>query len=305
MIKFLNHNQINRMHWDKCVKESEVNLPYALFDYLNVVSPNWGGVVFESENSYEWVFPLPIRKKWGLKYLAQPLFTQQLGFYYKRKPSVDERRQVINLLRTKYWLIDIADNCSCETTEDLELVGIDRLTHLLELSKSYEEIRSGYNSNRKRALKSIPETLTLKSSDSILKLLEMFELSKGSEVEGFDEKAKKLLIKLSTNEKIQNMFKVYYVENENLAIAGGFFVEFNDKLIFLFGATSLTGKRLNAMTYLFDKIIKNFSSTNKILDFEGSLIDGVSQFYRSFGGEKKMFKQMRYSKIPLFVRNEK
>ncbi len=305
MIKFLKHAEVNRSLWDDCIHGSEVNLPYALYAYLEVVSPGWGAVVFENEGIYDWVFPLTIKQKWGLKYLSQPLFTQQLGFFYTRKPSKSERKQVIGLLKRKFWLFDIADNCTCETAEELGLNQIVRLTHLLDLSRPFDEIKTGYNSNRKRAVKSLSENLKLKESDSIIKLLEIFEMDKGDSVKGFGDEAKKLLMKLSSKKEIKNMFKVYYVVEEDLVIAGGLFVEFNNKLIFLFGATSEAGKRLNAMTYLFNKMIEFYSSSDRVLDFEGSIISGVSQFYRSFGGEKIEFKQLKYSKIPFLVRNEK
>ena len=305
MIKYLKHNEVNRSLWDECVTNSEVNLPYALCAYLDVVSPDWGALVFELNNVYEWVFPLPIKQKWGLKYLSQPLFTQQLGFFYLRKPTLNEKELVVGIMKRRFWLLDIADNCSCETAESLSEHQVDRLTHLLDLSRSFDEIKAGYNSNRKRAVKSLTDSLSLEKSDSVLKLLQMFEVDKGGSVKGFGEEAKRVLVNLSSNDEMLDMFRTYYVVDDGITIAGGLFIEFNNKWIFLFGATSEVGKKLNAMTYLFNKVIEMLSNSDIILDFEGSLIDGVSKFYRSFGGERKGFKQLKYTKIPLFVGNEK
>lgn len=305
MIKLLKHNQINPVFWDDCINKSKVNLPYALFDYLNIVSPKWGGIVFENEEKYDWVFPLPIKKKWGVRYLTQPLFTQQLGFYFTRIPLKEEKLQVVELLKKHFWLFDIADNYLCDTTDETNITQLDRLTHLLDLSKPIEEIRSGFNSNRKRILRSLLTDLTLESSSSVNKLLEMFEVDKGSAVIGFGNEAKSLLLNLTTNEKINDMFSVYYVRKKDEIIAGGLFIEFKDKLIFLFGATSPAGRKFNAMTYLFNEVINMFSNSSKILDFEGSTIDGVSRFYQSFGGKKVTFNQLKYSKIPFFVKNQK
>ena len=252
MIKHLKNSEIDPVLWDACVRKSVISLPYALFDYLNVVSPNWEGIVFERNNQYEWVFALPVKRKMGLKYLSQPLFTQQLGFYYTRIPLGSEKTEVIKLLQQKFWLFDIADNIECETGESLGLNESDRLTHILDLSQSFEKIKSNYNSNRKRVLNKLSSDLVIEKSDSALKLLKMFELDKGSEVQGFDERAKEILLELTTNEKLQNMFSIYYVTEKGKEIAGGLFIEFNHKIIFLFGATSQPGKKLNAITYLFN-----------------------------------------------------
>jgi hypothetical protein len=82
-IKYLKHEQIDPEKWNAAVLSSETPLFYALFGYLDCVTENrWDALIF---NEYEAVFPLPYKKKWGLKYLVQPVFCQQLGAFGSNK----------------------------------------------------------------------------------------------------------------------------------------------------------------------------------------------------------------------------
>ena len=50
--------------------------------YLDIVSPGWEAIVKEEAGCYVAVLPLPVRRKFGLRYLQQPLLTQQLGLFH-------------------------------------------------------------------------------------------------------------------------------------------------------------------------------------------------------------------------------
>jgi hypothetical protein len=55
---------------------------YAYSWYLDIVSPGWDALV---KDDYKSVMPLTWRKKYGIKYLYQPFFTQQLGVFSSDK----------------------------------------------------------------------------------------------------------------------------------------------------------------------------------------------------------------------------
>ena len=44
-----------------------------------------------------------------------------------------------------------------------------------------------------------------------------------------------------------------------------------------------SGRDKKAQFYLLDNLIKEFARQNRILDFEGSEIPGIAEFYRKFG----------------------
>ena len=77
-IKYLQNSEIDRKKWDRCIATSLQQLPYAYSWYLDAAAENWDAIVI---NNYEAVFPLPWKKKWGVRYVYPPFFIQQLGLF--------------------------------------------------------------------------------------------------------------------------------------------------------------------------------------------------------------------------------
>ena len=74
------------------------------------------------------------------------------------------------------------------------------------------------------------------------------------------------------------------VKSENKIIAASFILKSENRLIYRTGTSNQKGKDLKAMFFLVESIIKTYSSSNYILDFEGSELEGVARFYNGFGG---------------------
>ena len=85
-LKYLKHNEIDFELWDERVRSSIGGFPYAYSWYLNVVSPNWEAIVSED---YEFLMPLPVKRKYLFRYLIQPAYTQQLGVFSNKFISSD------------------------------------------------------------------------------------------------------------------------------------------------------------------------------------------------------------------------
>ena len=56
-------------------------------------------------------------------------------------------------------------------------------------------------------------------------------------------------------------------------------------------------KKNGAMTLLITTIIRKFQNSDYILDFEGSMVNGVASFYKSFGAEKEVYSLLAYYKL--------
>jgi hypothetical protein len=84
-IKHLAHIEIDRQKWDACILNACNSLVYAESWYLDIVSPNWEALIL---GDYEYVMPLPVKKKFGVSFLVQPPLTQQFGIFSSNK--IDE-----------------------------------------------------------------------------------------------------------------------------------------------------------------------------------------------------------------------
>ena len=53
----------------------------------------------------------------------------------------------------------------------------------------------------------------------------------------------------------------------------------------MFSAVSERGRKEKSISLIIDTIIQEFSGSNFIFDFEGSMIDSLASFFKSFGAE--------------------
>src|SRR5512133_2614857 len=83
MIVFLKNNEIDREQWDNCIRNTPGAKPYAYSWYLDIMSPGWQALVDDDDDS---VFPLPGSTRFGIQYIATPVFLQQLGSFSPEKP---------------------------------------------------------------------------------------------------------------------------------------------------------------------------------------------------------------------------
>ncbi len=87
-MKLLSRREIDSKKWDDCILNSPSCVLYAQSWYLDIFSPNWKAFVWEKNDYYEAVFPLPINRKFLISCVIQPLFVQQLGFFKQKNSSL-------------------------------------------------------------------------------------------------------------------------------------------------------------------------------------------------------------------------
>jgi len=61
------------------------------------------------------------------------------------------------------------------------------------------------------------------------------------------------------------------------------------------------GRKLFAGHFLYDNIIKEFSQTGLVFDFEGSEIAGVANFFKSFGAINQPYTKIHFNMLPSFL----
>ena len=66
-------------------------------------------------------------------------------------------------------------------------------------------------------------------------------------------------------------------------------MKYQNRVVNLFGTSNSEGKSKFAMHLILDHIIKQNANTSTILDFEGSDLKGVNEFYQSFGPERVVY----------------
>jgi hypothetical protein len=85
-------------------------------------------------------------------------------------------------------------------------------------------------------------------------------------------------------------------------VAGAFFIQYKNRLIYMLPATCPTGKKVGASTFLLDQLCRQEAGSNLILDLEGSSLPGVARFYRSLGAQTETYGLLVHYNFPVWLK---
>ena len=274
-IKYLKHNEIDFEKWDSCINNSINHLVYAESWYLDIVcDSSWDALVLED---YKAVMPLSLKSKIGLHYVQQPVWTQQLGVF---SPQLITEKIVFNFIKAvpkKFKVISSNLNYNNKCSK-LQLMAKHNL--VLNLNSVYDELKISYSSNTKRNINKAAKNnvqINFNYIDSFM------EFIKSTLEEPLPENHITILNQIIDKSLFNNKgFIVTALQNDNV-IAACFILKTSKRLIYRVARSNKIGKESKAMFLIVDELVKKYSNTNYILDFEGSEIEGVARFYKGFG----------------------
>lgn len=299
MIKYLQNHEISKTKWDACIKESVNGMVYPNSWYLDIVAEDWEALV---EDDYERVFPLTTGKKWGIDYLYQPVFSQQLGLFSKSVLSEETVGNFLDSIPSKYKFIEI--NLNTFNKVDSEKYNIQEWhTYELDLINSYGHIHKNYSTNLKRNLKKAGQAnLSLVKNIKPDEIIKLFRDNRGKTITSLLDDDYVKLHRLSYQGIYKGIINAYsvYTENNQLC-AAVIFVKSKSKIIFLFSGLSEEGKKCNAMAFLINSYIKEHSQQNLTLDFEGSNDPNLARFYKSFGSKLCTYPHIKINRLPIYL----
>lgn len=295
MIRLLKHNEINKRRWDDCINKSFNGNVYALSWYLDIVHPNWNALI---ENDYERVMPLTNSKKFGLSYMFQPFFVQQLGVFSTSQLSQDDVDNFINAIPQQYLLTQYRLNSYNKVDYDSDIIAKHRNVEL-DLIYDYQYLYNNYNNNTKRNLaKAEAAGLSINNNINPEIIISLFRNNRGKDVKHWkDKEYNRLLELINTAISQECCFTIGINDLDNNTIAGAVFMHSHDRIIFLFSGSDEAHKDKHALTMLLDNVIREFSETQYTLDFEGSDNDGLARFYKGFGGAEVFYPEVKYNNL--------
>ena len=299
MIQYLQHHDIDRAKWDVCIEQSINSLIYASSWYLDAVSPGWEALVLDD---YTAVMPLTKGRKYFLNYLYQPFFTQQLGVFSKLEIRQEVLQKFIEAIPKKFRFIEIQLNEKNHLLDERFKVKKTK-NYLLNLNKSYDKIYKDYNEQAKRNLKKAKkqeiEIKTIPHGD----IINFYKLHKGIVTKGVKEADYQRFSDLMEEAWQRKKLIARAVYNKtNELLAAGLFLSHRNRIIFILGTASESGRDAGAMHFLFDNLIFQFAEHKMVLDFEGSEIPGIARFFKSFGAEKFHYYRLKMNRLPWFIK---
>lgn len=288
-ISYLQHADIDKKKWDQCIADSKNELIYAYSYYLDVMSKNWDALIWKD---YEMVMPLTWNKKFGISYLHQPAFTQQLGIFGNSLFENNITEKFIDKAMELFPFAEINLNFGNE------YATVKKCNLILPLNNSFVEIKNSFNNDLiKNIKKANRNNLIYTSSEEIETTIESYKKTYSSKIHTSKkdfEDFQQLCLMLKTKEQIF-VRTVNSKEGRLLAIA--IFLKDKKRIYNIMSTTFSEGRKLEANHFLLYELIKEFSGQKLILDFEGSEIPSINSFYKKFGAIEQQYPFVRINKL--------
>jgi hypothetical protein len=295
-LQYILNKDIDYAKWDECIRRSYNGNIYAYSWYLDIVCAGWNALIDED---YKSVMPLTWRKKYGLLYLYQPAFTQQLGVFSKQPLTSNDVQAFLSAIPSKYKLIEINLN-KYNSIQEGEFKLKKQLTHELDLISVYTTLRTFYSVNTLRNItKAHKLALSVNYKADPNEVIKLFRKNRGKEIGQLKSKEYRMLKQLIEFCISRGFGASWGVNTEKGELcAGAFFVQSNNKVIFLFSATNAVSKKNGAMPFLIDHFIQQNAQRNLTFDFEGSNDKNLARFYKSFGSKECEYLHIKRNNLP-------
>ena len=303
-LKMLQRSEIEEARWNGCVYYAHNSRPYAYTWYLDAACPDdWFGII---EGNYESVFPVVFQKKYGLTYLYQPFWCQQLGLFSVNVCSAARLKAFLNMIPNHYKFWNIQANHRNSILLDSGEWGVDKLeikaypNYVLNLRKDYEELTENYSKNLKRNLRKAEKANLLLASNALRfeAGVDFFRACHAREAYPFAERDFHALLRIMYQAQHRGQAQVLSVHQGEELLACAFLIHTPSRIINLCNASSIKGLDLQAMAFLFDGLIRQAANQARVLDFEGSRQEGVARFYASFGAENQAYPRLFRNALP-------
>lgn len=278
MIRLLSHSEIDFVKYDECIENSMQGKVYAMSWYLDAVFPDWSAYVV---GDYDVVMPVPLKRKFGLVYALQPQFCQQLGIFSKSWLSKLQARELVGKLPFLYRLCFNSGNADVFNEKKL------RPNYVLDLSADYEMLNASFSlqcrRNVKKAKTFVQRVATILKDEYLSFLCE-------NAGQWMGKVQIPVLTRLIDNAILAGCAELVSVRDvQDNVLAAVFFIRWGGRLYYLSPVSSEKGRECQSMTFLLNDIIERNANTSLLIDFEGSAIESIRNFYEGFGAKDEPY----------------
>jgi effector-binding domain-containing protein len=296
-IQYVDHHQIDPTKWDSAILRSPHPLAYGLFEYLNAVCESqWDALIY---NDYEAVFPLPFKKKFGIKYLVQPVFCQQLGAFGSNVNV--STHHFLSAIPKRFLRVRLQLNPYFDQTNEIESIqtkpaGIiassrkltTKTNMTIQLSQPLD-----YNKDCKKNLHRLAELpIEYKiNAISIRDAIDTYRKAWGKQNPEIEDEHYQLFANACT-EKLSFTVTAHHQKEGDLLGAAIFLITPENtkrSLHYVCAGPTEAGKSIGVMHGIIDFILNRYKGENMLFDFEGSSIASVASFYKKFGANEEPF----------------
>lgn len=291
----------NKEKYRKLCKD-ELSIPIFSKDWWldAVAGDDWDVALAEQGGKVVASFPYVKKSKFGLQLLTMPKLTQTLGPWinypqgqkYNKKLSYEKKvlNELINQLPSysyfsqsfnyhiTNWLPFYWENFEQST----------RYTYVIENISNHKAVFSGFSKNLRSNIKKAEKKLDIATNFS---LEDFYDLNKMT----FERQGLKIPYSLSYINKIDdacakhNSRKMFFAIYDNKIITAIYVIWDKNSAYLLMSGSDPQYRNLNGKDLLVWHAIKYLSNETSNFDFEGSMIENIESYNRSFGAVQKPY----------------
>jgi len=292
-IRYVPRKEIDVARWDACIANAANTILYGFHFYLDhMAAGQWDALVL---GDYEAVMPLTWRRKYGIRYLYQPPFTQQTGIFAANPLPQNIIEAFLQTARRHFRFAEI-----CLNYGNALPTLLPRTNYILSLAAPYEEIAKKYKKILTHKLKLANRAALRYTSEVDLDTaLETNRREYGArmphvsrldhdhfrDVCGYLQRQGQLVLRAAVDAAGQPLSTVLLFRDQRA-------------LYLIQPTTPKAGRKVEANRFLLDGLIREWAGRPLLLDFEGSDIPGIASFYANFGGESQPYYFYRYNELP-------
>lgn len=295
----VSRQELHLSRYEKCLETAPGAPVYAWPWFLDIMAGKWEVLVWDD---YRYVMPVAFRRKWGISYVYQPVFVQQLGIYPAAPP--DETRAFFTLLASLYPYIHYPSGYGAEEAEAAGFTIMEHHTRRLRLGTGYPSLAARFGDYITQNLKKA--TLNQITVSREFQPAVFFELQKVS---------RKIPVPADAWNRFRRLMEATLSDGRGLllvardpgkeAVAAAYFILWRDTAYYMAVCSGPRGRALRAGFALLDTFFRDHGHLPITFDFEGSSVEGVDRFFAAFGAESSPYYLFRLNRLPWPIRRIK
>ncbi len=297
-LQILPSYKIDGLKWNNRVHESENGLIYSTTQFLNgMCGRQWLGLIW---NNYEYVMAVPFRKKYGIRYVYQPAFTQQLGVVGHFPPK-EIIQQCIDALQVRFKYINYPFNFAQQGCLQNEVYKT-RTNYTVCLHEPAATLTQRLSAHFNKSLRRL-QKLDFKymiCTDFRFVIAQHRKIN-GAAIGSYTTKDWQALTELCKHFANEKKLIVREVVLEGELVCACLLVQDAKRIYNLVSFVNAAGKKAEANYFLYYNLMAEFSGKQLLLDLEGSDVTGIANFYLKMHPQKEQYAVMHYNNLPAIM----
>lgn len=268
-----------------------------------VCGDGWDVIICEKGGRLLAALPFVLKRKFGIKVISSPKFTQTMGIWlshsdakYAKRLAAEKKlvKELISKLPPHHVFFQ-SFNYRFDNWLPLYNLGFEqttKYTYVIEDLSDIDVVWSGTAANIRTDIRKAEKILYADHHGSTRDMYGVIEKTysrQGVTVPFCFSEYKSLVDSVTASECGRIILAK---DSDGNVHAGAFIVWDSDSAYYLFGGGDPELRNSGAASFCLWEAIKVASVVTKKFDFEGSMAEGVERFFRGFGGKQKAYSRI-------------